>query len=84
MALRDQRIGGQGAGFSNPTFYANPGAFRDVLPGLQYVVRNVPGAGGALKPSLRITDQDTSLATTAGWDLDTGLGTATAATVALP
>jgi subtilase family serine protease len=83
MALRDQRIGGQGAGFSNPTFYANPGAFRDVLPGLQYVLCNVPGPGGVLIPSLRITDHDTSLDTTPGWDLDTGLGTATAATVAL-
>ena len=83
MALRDEHLG-SAAGFSNAVFYAHAGAFHDVLPGTQYVLRNIPDGSGGLLATLRVTDEDTSLPTTTGWDLDTGLGSATAQVVALP
>lgn len=76
MALRDQAGGAHG--FSNPSFYTAPaGDFTDVLPGLLYLARNTSSV-----TTLRTSDQDTSLTTRKGYDLDTGLGTPVAGLLA--
>jgi subtilase family serine protease len=75
---------GHGGGFLNPTIYAKKAAFADVLPAAaagvpdKGVVRvnfvNSVDATKGLSYSVRTFDQDSSLATTKGYDLVTGLG----------
>ncbi len=82
-ALAVQKAG-HGGGFLNPTIYAKTSAFADVLPAAQAgvpdkgVVRvnfvNSENASKGLTYSVRTFDQDSSLATTKGYDLDTGVG----------
>ena len=82
-ALSVQKAG-HGGGFLNPTIYAKTSAFADVLPAAKAgvpdkgVVRvnfvNSVDASGGLSYSVRTFDQDSSLATTKGYDLVTGVG----------
>jgi subtilase family serine protease len=75
---------GHGGGFLNPTIYAKKAAFADVLPAAaagvpdKGVVRvnfvNSVDASGGLSYSVRTFDQDSSLATTKGYDQVTGVG----------
>ncbi len=78
MALADQ-ASGKPHGFANPVFYANSGAFYDVLHVYGAMVRvnynnNVDATNG-YNYRLRTLDQGLSLKTTAGYDDITGLGT---------
>ena len=82
MALADQAAGFH-HGFANPALYAGYGtsAFRDVRPsnGKLAVVRNdyanSVDASAGIVTSLRSLDHDSSLATAAGYDNVTGIGT---------
>jgi subtilase family serine protease len=78
MALADQ-ANGSPHGFANPVFYANPGAFYDVLHVNGAVVRanyvNSIDASAGTVYRLRTFDQGLSLKTTPGYDDTTGLGT---------
>ncbi len=72
---------GHGAGLLNPTIYANPAAFTDVLPNPPQpgVVRasynNSENATDGISYSVRTFGDDSSLAVTPGYDQVTGLGT---------
>jgi subtilase family serine protease len=72
--------GTQGAGLLNEVIYAQAGAFTDVAgtPPDEGNVRadyaNSVDASGGVVYSVRTFNQDSSLATTAGYDLVTGLG----------
>ena len=82
-ALAVQKAG-HGGGFLNPTIYGKTADFSDVLPAAQAgvpdagVVRvnftNSENASKGLSYSVRTFDQDSSLATTKGYDLTTGVG----------
>lgn len=85
MALADQ-AGGSPHGFANPVFYANPGAFYDVMHVYGAMVRvnyynNIDATNG-YNYRLRTLDQGLSLETTAGYDDITGLGTPGASFIA--
>ena len=85
MALADQASGSP-HGFANPVFYANAGAFYDVLHVYGAVVRanyaNGIDASAGTVYRLRTFDQGLSLKTTAGYDDITGLGTPGASFIA--
>ncbi|MGI8678981.1 MAG: S53 family peptidase [Jatrophihabitans sp.] len=81
-ALSLQHTGkAKGAGLLNPKIYANKAAFTDVLGNpreagdvrVDYV--NGLDASGGLLYSVRTFDEDSSLRTTKGYDLTTGVGT---------
>ena len=88
MALADQAAGSP-HGFSNPLFYANAGAFTDVTNPASTVAMvrtnyvNGVDATGGLAYRLRTCNKTTSLATTAGYDDVTGMGTPTLALLGL-
>ncbi len=79
-ALSLQNQGGAGAGLLNEVIYANRAAFTDVKakPRQAGVVRvdfaNGENASDGLLYSVRTFNQDSSLSTTKGYDLVTGLG----------
>ncbi|HXC78138.1 MAG TPA: S53 family peptidase [Candidatus Acidoferrum sp.] len=78
MALADQASGSP-HGFTNPLFYANPGAFYDVTHVNGAVVRanynnSIDNSAGT-SYRLRTFDQGLSLVSTPGYDDVTGLGT---------
>ena len=83
MALAVQANGGHGFGLVNPAVYANQGnaaAIRDVT-GVSQPAGNVRAdyvngidAGSGIVYSVRTFDQDSSLATEAGYDQVTGVG----------
>jgi subtilase family serine protease len=79
-ALALQNAGSGGAGLLNLVIYAHAGAFSDVAgsPPDEGNVRadfaNSVDASGGVVYSVRTFNQDSSLATTAGYDLVTGLG----------
>jgi subtilase family serine protease len=84
MALADQAAGAP-HGFSNPLFYANPGAFYDVLSVKTAVARrnfnNSVDASAGTSDFLRTFDDysgSPSQHTGPGWDNVTGLGTPSA------
>jgi subtilase family serine protease len=81
MAIADQ-IAGRPHGFANPLFYANPGAFYDVLPVKTAVARrnftnSVDATAGTADKLRTFDDYSGSLTqhTNPGWDNVTGLGT---------
>ncbi|HEX9376225.1 MAG TPA: S53 family peptidase [Actinomycetota bacterium] len=81
MALSDQKAGSP-HGFSNPAFYANPGAFNDVLSTKTAVARrnyvNSVDASDGTVDRLRTFDDysgSPTQSTAPGWDDVTGLGT---------
>ena len=81
MALADQKAGSP-HGFSNPAFYANPGAFNDVLSTKTAVARrnyvNSVDASDGTVDRLRTFDDysgSPTQSTAPGWDDVTGLGT---------
>jgi len=81
MALADQAAG-HAHGFANPLFYANPGAFYDVLSVKTAVARrnyvNSVDASAGTVDRLRTFDDysgSPTQHTNAGWDNVTGLGT---------
>lgn len=81
MALADQKAG-RVHGFANPLFYANPGAFYDVLSVKTAVARrnynNGVDASAGTADKLRTFDDysgSPTQHTNAGWDNVTGLGT---------
>ena len=88
MALADQAAGSP-HGFANPLFYANTGAFTDVVPPSSTVAvvrtnfNNSVDASGGLSYKLRTADQDLSLSTGPGYDDVTGIGTPTLALLGL-
>jgi subtilase family serine protease len=83
LALAVQANGGHGLGLVNPAIYANqanPSAVRDVK-GIDQPAGNVRAdfangldAGAGILYSVRTFDQDSSLATEAGYDQVTGVG----------
>jgi subtilase family serine protease len=84
MALADQKAG-YAHGFANPLFYANAGAFYDVLPVKTAVARrnfvNSVDATNGTVDRLRTFDDysgSPSQHTAVGWDNVTGLGTPSA------
>jgi subtilase family serine protease len=89
MALADEALGSP-HGFANPVFYANPGAFTDVVSPASTVavVRtnfvNGVDASAGLAYVLRTANQTLSLQTTPGWDDVTGFGSPTASVIGLP
>jgi subtilase family serine protease len=89
MALADEALGSP-HGFANPVFYANPGAFTDVVSPASTVavVRtnfvNGVDASAGLAYVLRTANQTLSLQTTPGWDDVTGFGSPTALVIGLP
>jgi subtilase family serine protease len=81
MAIADQ-MAGRPHGFANPLFYANPGAFYDVLSVKTAVARrnfnNSVNATAGTADKLRTFDDysgSTTQHTNPGWDNVTGLGT---------
>jgi len=81
MALANQAAK-KSLGFANPLFYANPGAFYDVLPVKTAVARRnynngVDGSAGTADRLRTFDDYSGSPTqhTNAGWDNVTGLGT---------
>ncbi len=81
MALADQKAG-HPHGFANPLFYANPGAFYDVLSVKTAVARrnfvNGVDATAGTVDRVRTCDDYSGSPTqhiNAGWDNVTGLGT---------
>ncbi|HVH63465.1 MAG TPA: serine protease, partial [Candidatus Dormibacteraeota bacterium] len=80
MALADQAAG-HVHGFANPVFYANSGAFTDIVNPSSTVavvrsnfVNGVDSINGTVY-RLRTMNQTLSLHTTPGWDDVTGMGT---------
>ena len=81
-ALAIQHDGGTGGGLLNPTIYKDStSAFTDVLGNpktagdVRVDFKNGVDATGGLSYSVRTFDDDSSLATTKGYDLVTGVGT---------
>lgn len=78
-----QQASGRRLGFLNPALYAvarsTPGAFRDVVPSS---TRRVVAARTGARTLLVTLDRDTSLVARRGYDLPTGLGELTPATLA--
>jgi subtilase family serine protease len=90
MALLDQKTGSP-HGFANPLFYANPGAFYDVLSVKTAVTRRnyvngVDGNNGTADVLRTFDDYSGSPTqhTGPGWDNVTGLGTPTSSFFNLP
>lgn len=90
MALADQAAG-QPHGFANPLFYANPGAFYDVLSVKTAVARrsyvnNVDDTNGTVDRLRTFDDYSGSPTqhTNPGWDNVTGLGVPTGSLIGLP
>jgi subtilase family serine protease len=80
MALADQKAG-HVHGFANPLFYANAGAFNDIVDPASTVAvvrtnfNNGVDASAGVSYRLRTMNQNLSLQTTAGYDDVTGMGT---------